>query len=158
MLRRSVVVTCLAALAACTTVEPLELRIARLSPGAREELDRSRQFMTDNQIERYLAESDDDARQRYLDSLKIDDRLADYPEHVRHAIVDRRVVAGMDWQAVYLTWGKPKWRDRLDAAKSHGNVEELWHWEVTDPSGRAMRRTVTVLNGLVVDVEEKLEE
>jgi len=145
-------------LAACATAEPVELRIARLSPGAREELERSRQFLTESQLERYLAEPDDDARQRYLSSLKIDERLADYPAHIRAAIVERRVVAGMDWQAVYLTWGRPTSRERVELPKAGGNVEEHWRWEGTDPTGRPRTRLVHVLNGLVVDVEERLDE
>ncbi len=140
--------------ACAATPDPTVERLRALSPEARSQFDKYRQFMTDLQIARYLMQGSDADRAKFIASLGIEQRLTKYPPHVQQAIWDRKVVPGMDTEAVFLAWGRPDERDRADPRKTGGNAEETWRWERVSAERKAGIATVRILNGMVVDVVE----
>lgn len=73
-----------------------------------------------------------------------DPRLARYPPEIRSAIEERRVVRGMDAEAVRLAWGEPDAVERTPSAVAPGLVYERWTW-------RAAARVAWLAEGRVVD-------
>lgn len=136
----------------CATTDPVVDRMRELSPGARHELDKYKQFLTARQIEQFVMLPSDDDRMRFIADLHIEERLTKYPEHVQAAIWRREVIVGMDLEAVYLTWGKPDARDLLDRNQEGGNVEEIWRWARHDMEGRDGIVRIRISNGIVVEV------
>jgi len=141
LIRALVVLT---ALLASGCASPRAQREALLTPHGRELLDRYQQFMTQRQVEGFLAWDDDGARETYVKNLKVEDRLAAYPKPIQDAIWARDVVQGMDKPALFMTWGIPPERETSNAG---GNEIETWLYV------REQRKiAVVVTNGYVTDV------
>ena len=122
-------------------------REALLSVESQQLLGKYRQFMTQLQIDEFLAYDNDAARTQYVDALRVEERLANYPKPIQDAIWAHQVISGMDKPAVLLSWGTPKERE----FSGHGGNEiELWMY-VRDQH----RYTVVVANGYVTDVQEQ---
>ncbi len=75
--------------------------------------------------------------------------LASYPEEIRAAIRERRVVRGMDPAAVRLAWGEPDAVERTPSAAAPGLEYQRWSWRA-GPGGPA--RFAWLADGRVVDV------
>ncbi len=110
--------------------------------------DRSMQFMTENQQERYLLLHDSAARAKMIEDLHIADRLAKFPGYVRDAIMAQRVVPGMGFEPVILSWGKPEEIDRRDV---DGVPAECWFYSRAE-GDRIVTKKVFFLRGLVTEV------
>jgi hypothetical protein len=80
-----------------------------------------------------------------------DPRLDRYPAAVRAAIRERRVVRGMDAEAVRLAWGEPAAVERTPSLAAPGLLYERWSYGA-GPGGPA--RAVWLADGRVVDVAE----
>jgi len=80
-----------------------------------------------------------------------DPRIASYPAAIQAAIRERRVVRGMDAQAVRLAWGDPAAVERTPSATAPGLAYERWAYGA-GPGGPA--RAVWLADGRVVDVAE----
>ncbi len=119
-------------------------REALLSPQSQQLLGKYRQFMTQRQLDEFLAWDNDGAREQYVKALKVDDRLAAYPKPIQDAIWAKDIVLGMDKPAVFLSWGVPPNRE---LSNEGGNETETWLY-VRDQRKIA----VVVTNGYVTDV------
>jgi hypothetical protein len=80
-----------------------------------------------------------------------DPRLSRFPAAVQAAIRERRVVRGMDAEAVRLAWGEPAAVQRTPSAVAPGLAYEQWSYAAS-PMGPA--RAVWLADGRVVDVAE----
>ncbi|MBI3180808.1 MAG: hypothetical protein HYZ28_01555 [Myxococcales bacterium] len=131
---------------ACVGHRRLEL-IQKLSPEGRELYSKYKQFLTEGQQEEFLALPSDDERLRYVQALRIEERLSRYPKFVQDAIWSQEVVPGMDREAVLLTWSTPMLRewDQLELAK--GNEVERWNYQREDGTVQ-----VVITNGVVTQV------
>ncbi len=119
-------------------------REALLSPQSQQLLGKYRQFMTQRQVDEYLGWDSDEAREKYVEGLRVDERLAGYPKPVQDAIWRRDVILGMDKPAVLLSLGAPPNREFSGAG---GNEIETWSYV------REQRKiAVVVTNGYVTDV------
>ena len=119
-------------------------REALLSPQSQQLLGQYRQFMTQRQLDEFLAWEDDAAREQYVKGLRVEERLAGYPKPIQDAIWAKNVVLGMDKPAVLLSWGPPPEREFSGVG---GNETETWFYL------REQRRfAVVVTNGYVSDV------
>ncbi len=127
-------------------------RYHALSEKSREAFDKYHQFMTEGQQERFLDGPDDEARQRLLVDLHVEERLARYPKYVQDAIWSQDVVPGMDTAAVLLSWGKPDEVERPFHEDNRGVDQQLWIYR-RGPTGKEDRR-VTVVQGVVTAVEK----
>jgi hypothetical protein len=117
---------------------------ALLPPGSQLQLEKYRQFMTQRQVDEYLALADDVARTEYVNGLRIDERLAGYSRPIQDAIWAKDVLKGMDKPAVLLSWGTPRERE---FSSEGGNEIETWTYR------REQRQfAVVVTNGYVTDV------
>lgn len=100
--------------------------------------------MTQRQLDEFLAWEDDAAREKYVQGLRVEERLANYPRPVQDAIWAQNVVLGMDKPAVLLAWGAPPNRD---FSTEGGNEIETWYYV------REQRKIAVVLtNAYVTDV------
>ena len=119
-------------------------REALLAPGSIDQLNKYRQFMTQRQVDEYLAFDNDIARTEYVTALRVDERLANYPRPIQDAIWAKDVISGMDKPAVLLSWGTPRERE---FSGEGGNEIETWTYR------REQRQfAVVVTNGYVTDV------
>ncbi len=75
--------------------------------------------------------------------------LERWPPEVQAAIRERRVVRGMDAEAVRLAWGEPDAVERTPSAAAPGLEYQRWSWRA-GPSGPA--RFAWLADGRVVDV------
>lgn len=136
------VTLCLLVTAACANQRAE--REALLTPQSQQLLGKYRQFMTQRQLDEFLAWDDDGAREQYVKGLRVEERLADYPKPIQDAIWSRNVVLGMDKPAVFLSWGVPPSREM---SAEGGNDSETWFYV------REQRKiAVVVTNGYVTDV------
>ena len=122
----------------------------RLPEQDKELFDRSKQFMTDRQQERFLLLKESQARAKFIEDLHIQDRLSKFPPYVRDAIMAGRIVPGMSVEAVLLTWGRPYEIDRRDV---DGVPAECWLFSRREQDGRAVDKKVYILRGQVTEVE-----
>lgn len=119
-------------------------REALLTPQSQLLLGKYRQFMTQRQLDEFLAWDNDGAREEYVKGLRVEERLASYPKPIQDAIWAGQVVLGMDKPAVFLTWGVPPNRE---LSAEGGNESETWFYV------REQRKiSVVVTNGYVTDV------
>jgi hypothetical protein len=81
----------------------------------------------------------------------LDPRLDRYPAAIREAIRERRVVRGMDAEAVRLAWGEPAAVERTPSAAAPGLSYERWIYGA-GPGGPA--RSAWLADGRVVDAIE----
>jgi hypothetical protein len=122
-------------------------REALLSPQAQLLLGKYRQFMTQRQLDEFLAWEDDGARETYVKGLRVEERLAGYSQPMQDAIWAKNVILGMDKPAVLLTWGPPPTRE---FSGTGGNETETWYYV------RDERKIGVVLtNGFVSDVVDE---
>ena len=75
--------------------------------------------------------------------------LERWPPELRAAIRERRVVRGMDAEAVRLAWGEPDAVERTPSAAAPGLEYQRWSWRA-GPGGPA--RFAWLADGRVVDV------
>jgi hypothetical protein len=122
----------------------------RLPEQDKELFDRSKQFMTDRQQERFLLLKDSPNRARFVEELHIQDRLAKFPQYVQEAIMAGRIVPGMSVEAVLLSWGRPQEIDRRDV---DGVPSECWFYSRREQDGRSVDKKVYILRGQVTEVE-----
>jgi len=122
----------------------------RLPEQDKELFDRSKQFMTDRQQERFLLLKDSAARAGFVGELHIQDRLSKFPVYVQEAIMAGRIVPGMSVEAVLLSWGRPQEIDRRDV---DGVPAECWFYPRRGQDGRAVEKKVYILRGQVTEVE-----
>jgi hypothetical protein len=80
---------------------------------------------------------------RYLTTDDVAARLATFPEPLRAAIAEKRLIADMDVESVRMAWGHPI---RVDRAFEEGVRLDTWTYE----GGR----TLTLRNGRLVHWEE----
>lgn len=119
-------------------------REAVLSPQSQILLKKYRQFMTQRQLDEFLAWDDDAAREKYVQGMRVEERLAAYPKPIQDAIWAQNVVLGMDKPGVLLSWGAPPNRD---FSGEGGNEVETWTYV------REQRKyAVVITNGYVTDV------
>lgn len=131
---------------ACTGHHRLEA-VQRLSDDGKELYGRYKQFMTEGQQDEFLALSSDEDRRQWLATLKIEERLARYPQFIQDAIWSQEVVPGMDREAVLLTWSVPLLREWDDDEMARGNEIERWSYRRDD---RYVQ--VVLTNGVVTQV------
>ncbi len=122
----------------------------RLPERDKELFDRSKQFMTDRQQERFLLLKESEARAKLVEDLHIQDRLSKFPPYVQEAIMAGRVVPGMSVEALLLTWGRPGEIDRRDV---DGVPAECWFYPRREQDGRSVEKKVYILRGQVTEVE-----
>jgi hypothetical protein len=139
-----VVIACLA----CASSRRLE-RTQALTPEMQELFARYRQFMTEGQMDRFLELPTDTARKQFVDDLKIDDLLSQFPKPVQDAIWAQRVTLGMTKPAVLLSWGGPLQRDFDEDQLSKGNTVERWWYKRNEKS-----LYVTFTNDVVSDYND----
>ena len=138
----------LAGLAAACGPNRFEL-YQRLPEADKELYDRSQQFMTERQQERFLHLPDSAARVRFVEQLHIADRLAEFPAFVQKAILAQRVVPGMSVRALLLSWGRP---ERIERRQWRQDEVECWFYQRGDSSGRVVEKRVFILRGVVTEV------
>lgn len=124
----------------------------RLSEADRDLFARTRQFMTARQEEQFLKAPDSPARLRLVEELHIAERLNKFPEYIRQAIFEQRVVPGMSPEALLLAWGRPLEIERRDA---DGLLLERWSYRRAQADGRILDWSVYFQAGLVTDVEQR---
>jgi hypothetical protein len=124
-------------------------RTQALSPEARTEFARYKQFMTEGQIDHYLELPTDLARKELVDGLKIDDMLSQFPKPVQDAIWAQRVMLGMNKAAVLLSWGGPFSREFDEDQLGKGNTVERWYYKRMEKS-----LYVTFTNDFVSDYDD----
>ncbi len=148
MVRPLAVLVCAAAClaAGCVGHERLT-RVQRLSDDEKALFSKYKQFMTEGQQDEFLAQTTPTAREDYVRGLHVEERLERYPKYVRDSIWQQEVVAGMDAQAVLLTWGLPTLREWDDAQRAKGNDVERWSYRRDD---RFVQ--VVMSNGVVTQV------
>jgi hypothetical protein len=122
----------------------------RLPEQDKELFDRSKQFMTDRQQERFLLLKESNDRAKFVEELHIQDRLAKFPQYVQEAIMAGRIVPGMSVEALLLTWGRPNEIDRRDV---DGVPAECWLYLRREQDGRSVDKKVYLLRGQVTEVE-----
>jgi hypothetical protein len=122
----------------------------RLPEQDKELFDRSKQFMTDRQQERFLLLKESPSRASFVEELHIQDRLAKFPQYVQEAIMAGRIVPGMSVEAVLLSWGRPQEIDRRDV---DGVPSECWFYSRREQDGRSVDKKVYILRGQVTEVE-----
>lgn len=136
-------------LAGCAHENQRLVQLQALDEGSKELLSKYRQFLTELQLDAFLAKHDTQARADYLSSLKIEERIAQYPKPVQDAIWGQQIIPGMDKPAVLVTWGSPDWRD-IDEGKAEVGVEsERWGYNRGDK-----KVEVVIVNGYVTEVRE----
>lgn len=135
-------------LLACASTGRAE-RIARLSPESSQLYARYRQFMTEQQGDRFLEAQTDLERKQQIDELKIDEMLSQFPQPVQDAIWGQQVTMGMSRQAVLLSWGGPYQREFDEYALTRGNEIETWWFKRGDRTAH-----VVFTNGLVTDWDD----
>lgn len=139
-----VVLACLA----CASSRRLE-RTQALTPEMRELYARYRQFMTETQADRFLGLPTDSARKQFVEDLKVDDMLSQFPKPVQDAIWAQRVMLGMTKPAVLLSWGGPNQRDFDEDQLGKGNTVERWYYRRNEKSVY-----VTFTNDVVSDYDD----
>ena len=122
----------------------------RLPEQDKELFDRSKQFMTDRQQERFLLLKESEDRARFVEELHIQDRLSKFPVYIQEAIMAGRIVPGMSVEAVLLSWGRPQEIDRRDV---DGVPAECWFYPRREQDGRPVGKKVYILRGQVTEVE-----
>ncbi len=133
---------CLLLASACVNVRAEKEKL--LPPGSQQQLEKYRQFMTQLQVDEFLAFDNDVSRTEYVNGLRIDERLAGYSRPIQDAIWAKQVIMGMDKPAVLLSWGTPRERE---FSSEGGNEIETWSYR------REQRQfAVVVTNGYVTDV------
>lgn len=135
-------------LLACASTGRAE-RIAKLSPESSQLYARYRQFMTEQQADRFLEAQTDLERKQQIDGLKIDEMLSQFPQPVQDAIWAQQIQLGMSRQAVLLSWGGPYQREFDEYALSRGNEIETWWFKRGDRTAH-----VVFTNGLVTDFDD----
>jgi hypothetical protein len=135
----------------CATSGRLE-KYQALSPEAQQAYDKYSQFFTESQRDRYLALPTDGDRRGFIGDLHIEERLAKYPKYIQEAIWSRQVVAGMDKEAVFLTWGQPDEVERATYEEAHGVERETWIFR----RGVSNRESyqVLIITGQVIEVRK----
>ena len=143
MVRAARIVTLCLFVSACANQQRAE-REAVLSAQSQALLKKYRQFMTQRQLDEFLAWPDDAAREQYVQGMRVEERLASYPRPIQDAIWAQNVVLGMDKPGVLLSWGAPPSRD---FSGEGGNEVETWIYV------REQRKyAVVITNGYVTDV------
>jgi hypothetical protein len=122
----------------------------RLPENDKELFDRSKQFMTDNQQERFLLLKESQDRAEFIEGLHIQDRLSKFPPYVQEAIMAGRIVPWMSVESVLLTWGRPSEIDRRDV---EGVPAQCWIYVRREQDGRSVDKKVYFLGGQVSEVE-----
>jgi hypothetical protein len=122
----------------------------RLPEQDKELFDRSKQFMTDRQQERFLLLLKSEARAKFIEGLHIQDRLSKFPQYVQEAIMAGQIVPGMSVEAMLLSWGRPHEIDRRDV---DGVPTECWFYSRREQDGRSVDKRVYILRGQVTEVE-----
>ncbi|MGI5862797.1 MAG: hypothetical protein ACOX6T_12165 [Myxococcales bacterium] len=155
-MKSSILRTALAALALGAALGcvsgPNRLELYRaLSQPAKDAYDKYHQFMTEPRQEAYLTAKSDEERQRMIADLHVEERLARYPDYIQKAIWSQEVVAGMDKEAVLLTWGRPDSVERPFSEDSQGVDREIWSFR----RGAGDVRRVEIVQGVVLNVERK---
>jgi hypothetical protein len=118
-----------------------------LSDEGKELYSKYRQFLSEPQQDELLALPSDDERRSYVAALKIDERIARYPQHVQDAIWAQELVAGMDRGAVLLSWGTPALREVEEASLEQGNEQERWLYHRAEEDVQ-----VVLINGVVTEL------
>ncbi|RME26492.1 MAG: hypothetical protein D6806_06180 [Deltaproteobacteria bacterium] len=121
----------------------------RLPEKDKELFDRSRQFMTERQQQRFLRLPDSESRVRFVEELHIADRLARFPPHIQEAILSQQVVPGMDIRALILSWGKP---ERIERGLGPDGERECWYFS-RGVGDNVVEKKVYILRGVVIEVE-----
>src|SRR5688572_27931712 len=93
-------------LMACPSQGRLQ-RITALTPYGQELFARYKQFMTEGQIDQFLVLGTDLAKKEFIDGLKIEQMLEQFPKPIQEAIWGQQVMLGMTRPAVLLSWGGP---------------------------------------------------
>jgi len=122
----------------------------RLPEQDKELFDRSKQFLTDRQQQRFLLLKESPARAKFIEDLHIGERLNKFPPYIQDAIMAGRIVPGMSVEAVLLTWGRPHEIDRRDV---DGVPSECWLFSRREQDGHAVDKKVYILRGQVTEVE-----
>ena len=122
-------------------------REALLSPESTQLLSKYRHFMTQKQLDEFLAVPDEAGRAQYVEAMRVGERLALYPVPIQDAIWAQDVISGMDKPAVLLSWGVPRTRE---FSGEGGNEIERWSY-LRDQH----QYEVTVTNGYVTDVKDE---
>lgn len=146
---RAVVLALALACGGCAHDNARLAALQSLDEPSKDLLSKYRQFLTQLQVDRFLAQPDHEARAKYIDSLKIEQRIAHYPKAIQDAIWGQDVIGGMDKPAVLLTWGSPDYR-QIDEGKADLGVEaERWGYYRGDA-----KYEVVIVNGFVTEVVE----
>lgn len=125
-------------------------QIQALSSESRELFAKYRQFMTEGQQDQFLALASQQEQQAFVESLKVEERLARYPPEIQEAIWRQDVIPGMDNAAVLLTWGSPSHRAFDDVEHSKGNDVQRWQYQ-RGAGGELVN--VVITNGVVTALE-----
>ncbi|NMB74203.1 MAG: hypothetical protein GYA21_03635 [Myxococcales bacterium] len=121
----------------------------RSLPASDQELfDRSRQFMTERQQQAFFELSDSDARARFVEELRIPERLARFPVAFQEAILGARVIPGMTAEAVLLAWGRPE----AIARPAPEEMAERWFYRRGDDDGQVREVVLIFISGQVSEV------
>lgn len=132
---------------ACAGTQRLE-RVQALSDEQKALFSKYRQFMTERQQDAFLGLQTDEERQAFVDNLRVEERLAKYPDYIQKAIWQQDVVPGMDRNAVLLSWSTPQLREWDEQELARGNEVERWNYK---RDGQWVQ--VTLANGVVTSVE-----
>ncbi|MBN2494046.1 MAG: hypothetical protein JXR96_05610 [Deltaproteobacteria bacterium] len=121
----------------------------RLPEQDKELFDRNRQFMTERQRSQFLELGQSADRVDFVESLRIQERLARFPAHIREAILAQRAIAGMDAEALLLAWGPP---DRILRLKRSGIEEQHWLYRRPAADGPIRDQRVVFVAGVVTEI------
>lgn len=121
--------------------------VNKLSDEGKELFAKYRQFMTEQQQEDFLDLATEDERKTYVIALKVEERLAKYPQFIQDAVWAQEVVPGMDAAAVLLTWSVPAQREWDEQERGKGNDVQRWYYERLN-----QRWQVILTNGVVTQV------
>lgn len=155
MLRRASVVAFLVLAGACATVPGPDPRFQKLSPESQALFARYHQFLTEEQVEGFYAQTSDIARQQYIDALKIEERVERYPKPIQDAIWTQTPVVGMDKPALFLAVGRPDAMDHEDDdALAQQKPREIWRYR----RAGGQDWWVTLVDGVVTEVKAPRDE
>ena len=87
-------------------------RYQALSPQAKAQYAKYRQFMTERQRRVFLSLRSDAEREAFVRDLRVEERLSRFPPAVQEAIWAGEVIVGMTEEQVILAWGAPDAVDR----------------------------------------------
>ncbi len=133
----------------CASCSADRAALYRSLPASDQELfDRSRQFMTERQQQAFLELPDSDARARFVEELRIPERLARFSTAFQEAILGARVIPGMTAEAVLLAWGRPE----AIVRPAPEEVAERWFYRRGDEDGQVREVVLVFIAGQVSEV------